>query len=423
MVFALSMHSKIERTSVYYYAVLFLCLCTFFRLLLIFLYAKPIDFFAYLDVTQALFNGENPYQTKNLVIDHRALIAPLVLPSQALFFWPFIYLDHTLGGKLFFLINFLFCLGLFYLGFQYTKGLFPGFENLTKKEKQVFVLLGLALFFNLIAVRNTLALGQCTAIVSFLILFSFITTHVFLKGLSLGIGLALKYSIVPLYFLMILRGGYYIACLIAIVFFAACLLYPLLLGFNFFELYTDYFRTLSLWTSSMGGNNFEGGKGFDMVNLDFLKNGSVVIFLKVFFLACASLGLYYLKKHEKVGIYLLLMMSSITMTLFYHRQHDLVLIGLLLILLTFSYAWNRDWLKFGITAFFLVLNLMPYSLEIFEYLGHWIGENSYIYLVEVKEFKDMIPGFGISLLGLTFYSIYLYFTERLFKSKGSHVNE
>jgi len=404
--------SKPKNSSLFLYCALFFSLC---RLLISLKNGSFIltDFIAYLDATDAMKNGLNPFSLsslhiKELVCGYGWEEPPLFFPAQFLFFLPFLLFTSVVANGLFFFLQIAL---FFYMPFY-----------ILQKEKipintPLFLTL-LLLLFNTGPILMTLRFGQLSLIVPFLFLLSWYSTKPLHQALFLSIGAALKCSLLPFLGLLFIAKRKYRVALFAFSLFLFWCITPFFFGLSLKELYHDYLSLIAQSTTGSGYNAYGGTSIYNFIHFDFLTSHSINILGKTLFTLSALAILYRERKANTLSLLSLLSLFLITMTISYHRIYDISFALLLLAIIGYQAVFTKKWRITLCSLSILLFYDIPVSwtYQFYRTLAPLFENQTWISISSDQDptsfVNPLLPADAFLISSFALFSVFYYFKNK-----------
>ncbi|MEA2011804.1 MAG: glycosyltransferase family 87 protein [Verrucomicrobiota bacterium] len=366
------------------------------------------DFNAYYDVVDAIVRGLNPYDLTNLNL--KWVDPPIVFPGYTIFLLPFVLINLNIAKYAFLFLNVILSSIIFYSLFKKA-----GFINKPFDKNNLSFpgfLISLFAFMNSVPYLACLKHGQISIVISTCLIILFTLKKSWQKIILFSVAAALKYSMLPLYAVLLFVKRKFFLCIASFIVFILWALIPIFFGHNLIVLYTEYLFTLHEQLVGGGFNSF-AISGYNMLQFDFIKIGWICSIVKLSFAGAFVFVMIKNYKTKKIGLHLLLTVATITMIISYHRVYDMVFVLPLVLLLINLYMKEKKWKHAGILSVFILFFLIPESLlfKISNIIGSAIGENSLIYLNSFGTYNEMFPITPLITAILAIYSLYLFFTQ------------
>jgi hypothetical protein len=368
-------------------------------------YLEPtfVDYTCFVDATQAILRGQDPFALENLR-HARWNVAPLVYPGLTLFFLPFALIDLNPGKYLYTLFNA--AAGLaYYFVLVRRSGLCARFSLRAPDRRTAAASLGACLYVNSIFFVQSLHVGQVAMFGAMLMAFSLPSTQPFLRTMALAASAALKYSNVPLWALLYAVKGRFRFCVASFLLFLAISALPAIFGHDLIGLYGAYLKNLRAWTSPGGGNTF-AVSGYTMLTLDFLESDALTLIGKGALLL-AFVWILWRERQRRMGDYdlhVLFFASCLTLGLAYHRTYDGALAYPFLLLEAACLFRARDWPHAAIAGTFIAVFSLPgrVFIAIATQLGAAIGQNGFVVIPD-----GIFPLSAVLMFLVTVFALYL----------------
>lgn len=382
---------------------------------------SPIDFHIFYEFTKITAQGVNPYDPQVLAYStYLGTVIQIVAPPLIPFIIPFTLLDIDLASNLFFLINVV-CSFLFFFIFWKKVISKEKIELIHPTQNTFNFSVGLTIFLSSSPVVKVLTLGQVPLLSEFCILLVFFSLNSWIKSkhwtnvLLLALSAAFKYSIPPIYMLVMVSKKKIGLVITSLFVFSVLWLFPIFLGQNILTFLGDYFYYVYEQAIRPGGFDSYLQAGHDMVNFDFFKNQTLNTVGKILLTIPFLYALYRDREKSLFSINLLFYSSCMTMILFYHRVHDLCIVIPLLIYYCYTATEKRNYILFSISFSFLLFFSIPFGwiMAFSNYLGNLIGENSVIYLSKFYIKTPLLfPVAGIVMFLLTIFSMFVFYLDK-----------
>ncbi len=363
-----------------------------------------VDFYCFVDATQAMLRGLDPHVLENLRYTTWNE-APLVFPGLTFLFIPFAFIDPAIGKYIYFVANVVAGIA-FYATAIRTSGLCARYSLRKPDLQTALVTLGGFLFVNSIFFTLCIRGGQVSLFVALLLVLAIGAPKEPQRIVAFGLAAVAKYSTVPvlgLQLFLIRRKALF--CVLAFALFAAISLYPALLGHNLIELYRSYFACMQRWIVPGAANHF-ANSGQTMLSSGLFKTVPSVAVNVVMLGLFLAAGFYRRKKlSSRIGLHEWFAVVCVTMTLEYHRTYDGVLVYPFLLLEAFALWRGGRRVHAAVLAAFALFFALPGAVvdRIALWLGTVVGENPVVHL-PVGQF----PLLSALFLLLTLHSLYLY---------------
>jgi hypothetical protein len=366
-----------------------------------------IDFTLFYSCTHAAMHGKDFYDVNNLIFyDWEESL--MVFPGLLLFYIPFMLLDVKVAHFVYYLLSLGASMFSYILLFKITGQL----KNISfrKPDLNTFVFLaGIFVFFNsspqLMCQRN----GQAGTWVWLLLLLFFFVKNKYLKSVFFGIATVFKYSIMTFFAPLLFLKKQYFTCIAAFIVFLLIGCWPVLAGYNIFELYARYAEVI-INTLSGGCNSYELA-GQDLLQFGFFRFQPLNVAGKAFFLCFMIYAALKERNKEGIGLNLLLLTFSLTMLISYHRLYDNIILVMLLILKTNFLVQTKNWKNVIMCCCFLGFYLIPisYIFQISSFLGSNIPVlKEVFYLSDYSTYPSILPVVAFSQIAIGIYTIFLY---------------
>ncbi|NQZ57144.1 MAG: DUF2029 domain-containing protein, partial [Lentisphaeraceae bacterium] len=281
----------------------------------------PIDYIAYHEVCWSILRGVNPYD----VVNYRLLPVnnpSIVLPSYIVLYWPFILMGISISKYIYLVLNYV--VGIIPFIFLLKKtGMLNSFSLKPLNLHSFFAIASVLLYVNSGPFKQCLSNGQTPNIIFCFVIFSLHAKKTWLKSLLLALAALLKYSLFPLFGLIILSKKKFSYAFSSLAIFFIIALTPVFFGHNLVELYTNYFGALTSSLADKHGVNSYSFHGSDMTQFEFFKIAWLNLIGKLIALCLFFTVLIHNRKKEKIGLNLLLVMSAVSMCIVYNRQYNL----------------------------------------------------------------------------------------------------
>lgn len=179
-------------------------------------WATTWDFLSHFYGAKALAAGRSPYVMENLEVKFATL--PLFYPGETLFLLPLLSLELSTVRWISSIITLGATLGLFFVVYQ-KAGLGRSPTIWLADKASALMMLSLGLFLCNFATIFSLRLSQFSSLVYLLLFLAFFVQRDGCRALLLALAAILKYSLVPVYVLILLSQGRIYACLLALLLF------------------------------------------------------------------------------------------------------------------------------------------------------------------------------------------------------------
>ena len=221
-----------------------------------------------------------------------------------------------------------------------------------------------------------------------------------------------KYSLLTVFAPLLFFKGHFKLCLVAFAVFVGLSLSPILCGNNLVEVYCGYFEAV-VKMFQPGGVNHYGMAGITSCHLGFLKVGWLNQVLKGIALCPVVWLLWRERRSPSISDTALLLAFSLTMLVSYHSLHDYTLVFPLFIIRLFSFAKERSWRYFGVTALFPAYLITPGSVieRIASAIGRIPGMGAVFHLCNPAwnpQCRDAFPLTALFAIALAVWSLHLY---------------
>ncbi len=384
-----------------------------------------VDLTGFIATANAAWNGLDFYDLDNLSgyyteIDknHPAI----EFPGMLLFYIPLTFIDIEIVRPLYYTFNLLGAVFIFVMGFKIT-GLLKNIDFKNPNLNTAVFFIAWFLFFNSSPVLMCLRHGQQMIWITLTILFFFSCGNRYAKIILFGLGTLLKYSMVTLFAPMLFLKKQYFICVAAFILFVCLSLFPVLLGYNPFELYRQYIGIVKDVMSSGNVCSFQGS-GYNMLQIDFFIIPYLNTLGKIAIAAIILPIMWNERGKEEFSLNLLLLLFCFSMLLSYHRLYDNVIVLLFLLIKTHFLVLEKDWGNATVCAMFLGFFLIPFSwvLRVSNSLGTAFPRFGEVFhLCNFEGFTTLLPIPALMQLALSFYVLYLYFeTDRGYVFKLQH---
>lgn len=372
------------------------------------------DFGAYCEVSLLLFRGHNPFPSHpGLLIGINRTNIHIVYPGQMLLFAPFGFLWSNALQAAWLVLNIFL---IFYLtgltlvkacGYKWRDLWMPG-------RQQFFFMLCCACFLSSFNALNTVRLGQIPVVLAFCLYWMFWgPASKVLRTILFAAIAAMKYSVLPVFAPLLFFKGYWKLCISAFALFIFLSISPVFCGNSLKEIYTGYFDAFGVLFEPGGVNHYDTN-GSTMCHFGFFK----LPILNHFMTAIAVFFILWLfwreRKTKTFSDTMLLLALSLTMLISYHQFHDLSLIFPLFFIRLFAFAKERNWIRFGITAFFPLFLIVPGGIlyRFFSVIGGVfggiLGLDSIMYFPSAFGIPHIFPFMAVYTIALASWSLHLY---------------
>lgn len=388
---------------------------TTYRIGKVFLKDDFVDFNAYFDFTGTLIRGVNPYLLENLSLNWAD--PPIVFPGYTAFMLPLTLFPLNVAKLIFLSINVLLPAILFYLLFRITN-LANSSEKVQFAPVRSGFLLTTLIFMNTIPYTACIKHGQISMIISTMLIVTLLSKSIYAKILYFSLAAALKYSMIPLYGMMLFIKRKFLLCITAFAMFLIWAIVPIFFGHNLQDLYNNYISTLNKQLVIGGFNTFPVS-GYNMLQPDFFKMGQLCTAIKLTFLALFFTATVINRKQKQIGLHLLLLVSTITMVISYHRVYDMVFALPIILVLINIYLRKKRYFDTIILSCFVGYFLIPETIvfKFAGFVGKMFTENPIIYSTDFASYENIFPLTPIVCLLLAMYSFWLFCKESLFLNK------
>ena len=372
-----------------------------------------VDFGAYCEVSLLLFRGQNPFPSHTgFLVGINGVSIQIVYPGQMLLFAPLGFLWSNALQFAWLVLNVFL---IFYLtGLTLVKACGYKWRDLWMPGRQQFFFISCCacfLFSN--NAMNTVRLGQIPVVLTFCLYWMFWgPASGVLRTILFAVIAVTKYSVLPVFAPLLFFKGHWKLCITAFALFLLLSISPAFCGNSLKEIYTSYFDAFGILFEP-GGVNHYGSNGSTMCHLGFFKLPILNHFMKAIAVSLILWLFWRERKTKTISDTLLLLALSLTMLISYHQFHDLSLIFPLFFIRLFAFAKERNWIRFGITAFFPLFLIVPDGIRyrIFSVIGGIggvLGLDSVIYFPNTFGFPHIFPFMAVYTIALTLWSLYLY---------------
>ncbi|MCC6797400.1 MAG: DUF2029 domain-containing protein [Candidatus Hydrogenedentes bacterium] len=363
-----------------------------------------VDFYCFIDATQAVIHGLDPHVLVNLRYTTWNE-APLVFPGLTLFFIPFAILAPAVGKSIYFMANV--AAGMaFYGALIRASGICTRYSLREPDLQTMLVTIGGFLFVNSIFFTLCIRVGQVSTVVSLLIILSVCAAREWQRTGAFGLAAVVKYSTVPVLGLQLfLVRRRFLFCVTGFALFAVISIYPALIGHHLIDLYQSYFDCMKRWIAPGAANHF-ANSGQTMLSSGLFKGMPSVLVNIVVLGLFLGVGLYQRQRLPAcLGLHEWFAISCVTMTLEYHRTYDGVLLYPFLLLEVVVLWVGGSKVHAVLLGAFALFFALPGAVvhRLAQSLGKAAGENPVVYL-PAGEF----PLLAFMILVLTLYALFLY---------------
>lgn len=372
-----------------------------------------LDFAAYSDISLILFKGYDPFpdRTDLLTLMPPQNDVPIVYPGQMLLFALPGFLWGNAVQIAYLVLNIAF---IYYLpgltlvkacGFQWSDLWKPG-------RKQLLYALFCFCFFSCNCTLNTIRIGQIPVILTLCLYGIFWWPNSLpLRTFLFSFVAVAKYSVLPVFAPLLFFKGHWKLCIAAFSLFVFFSISPVFRGIDLKELYSGYFEAINILFQPGRVNHFD--RNPMMCHLGFSTFPVINTFLKAVAI-CFILWLFWRERKTRYfSDTMLLLAFCLTMLISYHAIHDLTLVIPLFFIRFYYFAKEKNWIRLGITALFLLYLLVPGGvfMKFSAMIGGIPGLGSVIVLANRPFGQDMYHVFPITpfyMIALTAWSLYLY---------------
>lgn len=356
------------------------------------------------EASRVIYEGKDPFDIENFSPESKMTFPAAIYPGMILFFLPlYLTVDWMIARVILYGLNVVLAAG----SVLYLLSKTSGWRD--QQMGVVRIMLCVSVFLCTSPVIWTLIPGQTSLITNYLLLLALLGSCRPVRALSLALAAVLKYSLTPIFGLLLLVKREYRICFAALGLFLLLSATPVFFGHSLITLYKNY--TKHVWGTLMPGghNHYDGGAGFNFIHFEFLKMGGVNALGKAVIVISVFIALWRERRLPGISLNFLFFASCATMIPNYHRIHDLSLAVLFLIVIANYLFLQKRWVNFSFAVCFLVLLCLPIQWDLYDWIGRQIGENPWFYLGNWGTLTHIPPILGLFTYILTLYALFNYF--------------
>jgi hypothetical protein len=279
-----------------------------------------------------------------------------VFPGLTLFFVPLVWMNRVTAEAISLILNIIFPFLTAYLVLRIMNLPFT-WRLWTPSKEAFFTLIFLILFFFTRPYIISMPIGQISSPTFFFICYSIF----FRSGIALGIATALKFSLTPFYFPLLILGKKYIEVIKSFVVLTLVLLFPIIYYPDLWDLYRDYIVKMREHFSVPNIDYYDGsGKHcLTLLDIGWFKLKAINILIKTFLFLLLFYGYWKSRNDNRLGVHTLVLIGAVTLITFYHRVQDEMLVTVPLLMVLITHYQKKEWKKGIFPAIIYSYFLLP----------------------------------------------------------------